>query len=105
MEISQNVILYVVFCLRLVHRRIKSVCNACSSIYIVVISEITYSNIKPCFLRSETNKAMLSTQTAMNLLPLCTEDVSNKFLWFSTQREFAIVNTICQFDHCIFQSK
>ena len=42
-KINQNVILNVVFCLRLVHLRIKSVCNACSSIYIVVISEITYS--------------------------------------------------------------
>ena len=39
----KNIILNVVFCLRLVHLRNISVCNACSGIYIVVTIEITYN--------------------------------------------------------------
>ena len=53
MEISQNVILNVVFCLRLVHLRVISMCSACSSIYIVVISEIIYCIALTMFLEEQ----------------------------------------------------
>ena len=39
----KNVILNVVFSLRLVYLQIISVCNPCSSIYIVVTIKITYN--------------------------------------------------------------
>ena len=40
-KIMKNVILNVVFSLRLVYLRIMSVCNACRGIYIVVSIKIT----------------------------------------------------------------
>ena len=52
-KIIKNVILNVVFCLRLIYLRIISVYNACRSIYIVVTIKITYNIAKTMFLKEQ----------------------------------------------------
>ena len=49
----KKVILNVVFSLRLVYLRIVSVCNACSSIYIVVTIKIKYDIVYTMFLKRQ----------------------------------------------------